>query len=131
MPKVRATLCAGGGSFECEAVPVSEHAFPRSWLARMGNPASMVFMDVVGDSMAPDIQDGDMVLVDQSVTRIDPRAVLAVGIEEAIYIKRVEPRGNGFIIRSDNPEYSPMEIYGDELATFRVIGKVVWLCRDV
>ena len=130
VPKAQAILCAGGGSFEVGALPVSEHPFPRQWLAKMGNPAAMVFMDVVGDSMEPGIQDGDMVLVDQSNTRISLRAVLAVGLDDAIYLKRVEQRNGGLLLRSDNSAYSDIEIHGDELNTFRVIGKVVWLCRD-
>jgi phage repressor protein C with HTH and peptisase S24 domain len=131
VPKVRARLCAGGGSFVVEAVPVAEHPFPRQWLARMGSPASMVFMDVIGDSMAPSIADGDMVLVDQSGVRLTPHAVYAVGVEDGIFIKRVEQRDGAIILHSDNPAYSDMELYGDELETFRVIGKVVWLCRDL
>ncbi|SBV94245.1 Bacteriophage CI repressor helix-turn-helix domain protein [uncultured delta proteobacterium] len=130
VPKVRATLCAGGGSLELEAVPVSEHPLPRAWLSRMGQPNAMVFMDVIGNSMEPGIRDGDMVLVDQSRTEMAAKTVLAVGYEDAIFIKRLEKRSNGLAMLSDNPEYGPVEIAGDELASFRVIGKVVWLCRD-
>ena len=130
IPKVQARLCAGGGSFEIEAVPVSEHPFPRAWLSRMGSPESMVFMDVIGNSMEPAIYDGDMVLVDQSVTQTASNAVMAVGYEDAIYIKRLEQRPRGLALISDNPEYAPMELAGDEMAMFRVIGRVVWLCRD-
>ena len=130
VPKVRARLCAGGGSFEMEAIPVAEHPFPYQWLSRMGSPKSMVFMDVVGDSMEPGIQDGDMVLVDQSNRQIGPQSVLAVGLEDAIYLKRVEKRNDAILLHSDNNAYSDIEIYGDELDNFRVIGKVVWLCRD-
>lgn len=128
--KVAARLCAGGGSFELAAIPVAEHPFPHAWLSRMGRPSAMVFMDVVGDSMAPNILDGDMVLVDQSSAQIMPQTVMAVGVEDAIYIKRLERRSDGILLRSDNPAYSDMELYGDELESFRVIGKVVWLCRD-
>lgn len=130
VPKVRATLCAGGGSLELEAVPVSEHPLPRAWLSRMGQPNAMVFMDVIGNSMEPGIRDGDMVLVDQSRTEMAARTVLAVGYDDAIFIKRLEKRPNGLAMLSDNPEYAPVEIAGDEMASFRVIGKVVWLCRD-
>lgn len=130
VPKAQARLCAGGGSFEVGALPVSEHPFPRQWLAKMGSPSAMVFMDVVGDSMEPGILDGDMVLVDQNNTQINPQAVLAVGLEDAIYLKRVEKRNGGILLHSDNNAYSAMELYGDELDSFRIIGKVVWLCRD-
>jgi len=130
VPKVEARLCAGGGSFEVEAQPVATHPFPRWWLAKLGSPSDMVFMDVVGDSMEPGICDGDTVLVDQSYTRIDLHSVLAVGVEDAIYLKRVERCGDGILLHSDNPGYAPMEIFGDELENLRVIGRVVWLCRD-
>ncbi|MDR2487920.1 MAG: helix-turn-helix domain-containing protein [Desulfovibrio sp.] len=131
IPKVRALVCAGGGSYAVEALPMASYLFPRRQLARMGRPESMVFMDVVGDSMEPGVQDGDMVLVDQSNTRISPEAILAVGIEDAIYLKRVETCGNRLVLRADNAAYADMELYGDELDSFRVIGKVVWLCRDL
>ena len=130
VPKVRATLCAGGGSLELEAVPVAEHPLPRAWLSRMGSPSAMVFMDVIGNSMEPGIRDGDMVLVDQSQNDIVPRTILAVGHEEAIFIKRLEKRTNSLVMLSDNPDYAPVAVRGDELDSFRVIGKVVWLCRD-
>lgn len=130
VPKALARLCAGGGSFEVEATPVSAYPFPRWWLAKMGSPSDMVFMDVVGDSMEPGICDGDTVLVDRGHTRIESHSVLAVGVEEAIYLKRVERCGDGIILHSDNAAYPPMELFGDELENFRVIGKVVWLCRD-
>ncbi|MDL2209976.1 helix-turn-helix domain-containing protein [Desulfovibrio sp. OttesenSCG-928-O18] len=130
VPKVRATLCAGGGSFELEAVPVSEHPLPRAWLSRMGSPNAMVFMDVIGNSMEPGIRDGDMVLVDQAAVEPTAKSILAVGYEDAIYIKRLERQANGFLLVSDNPDYAPIRVAGDEMASFRVIGKVVWLCRD-
>ncbi len=130
VPQVRARLCAGGGSLELEAVPVAEHPFPHSWLSRMGRPGAMVFMDVIGNSMEPGIQDGDMVLVDQANTRIAPKSVMAVGYEDAIFIKRLQTRPGGISLLSDNPDYAPVEIRGDEMNSFRVIGRVVWLCRD-
>lgn len=130
VPKVKAALCAGGGSMELEAVPVSEHPLPHSWLSRMGSPNAMVFMDVIGNSMEPGIRDGDMVLVDQSQNAIVSRAVLAVGYEDAIFIKRLEKRRGDLVMLSDNPDYAPVTVRGDELNSFRIIGKVVWLCRD-
>ncbi len=130
VPKVSATLCAGGGSLELEAIPVSEHPFPRGWLSRMGSPSDMVFMDVIGNSMEPGIRDGDMVLVEQSQKEVSQRSILAVGFEEAILIKRLGKRPGGLVMLSDNPDYEPMEICGEEMDSLRIIGKVVWLCRD-
>jgi phage repressor protein C with HTH and peptisase S24 domain len=130
VPQVRARLCAGGGSFELETALVARHPLPLAWLSRMGRPDAMVFMDVVGDSMEPGIADGDMVLVDQSVDAPQARAIMAVGFEDAIYIKRLERARSGITLLSDNPGYAPITIRGDEMDFFRVIGKIVWLCRD-
>lgn len=131
VPKASARLCAGGGSFEVEALHVAEYPMPLRWLSKMGRPSDMIFMDVVGNSMEPGICDGDMVLVDQGHTHItSDNGVLAVGVEDSIYLKRVEKRPGGLLLHSDNSGYSPMALLGDELRTFRVIGKVVWLCRD-
>ncbi len=132
VPKVRARLCAGGGSLEVEAVPVAEYPFPSRWLSGFGNPGKMVFMDVVGDSMEPEIRDGDMVMVDQSLTEhLVNNAVMAVGYEDNIFIKRLARIPGGIALLSDNPEYSPIRVQGDDLESLRVIGKVVWMCRDL
>ena len=130
VPRMSATLSAGGGSHEVGAYAVETHAFPRQWLSRMGNPSQMVFLDVVGNSMEPSICDGDMVLVDRTGTRATTHGVFAVGFEDTLYIKRVEQRSGMVILHSDNPDYSAMEICGDELHSFRILGKVIWLCRD-
>lgn len=130
VPKVAATVSAGGGSFEVATSAISTHPFPRQWLARMGRPEAMVFMDVVGNSMEPSIMDGDMVLIDQAGTNLMQDQIFAVGFEDTLYIKRVERRAQTVILHSDNPDYSDIWISGDELDSFRVIGKVVWLCRD-
>lgn len=130
VPKAAARLCAGGGSFEVDAVPVAEYPLPRAWLAGLGNPSSMVFMDVVGDSMEPGIYDGDMVLVDTSNHFVSPDKIFAVGFDDAIYLKRVERVGDTLRLLSDNAAYAAIELRGDELGSFRVIGKMVWLCRD-
>lgn len=130
VPKAAARLCAGGGSFEIEAQPVAAYPFPRWWLAKMGSPSAMIFMDVVGESMEPGICNGDTVLVDQSCKRPDPRNVLAVALDDAIYLKRVERCGDGIRLHSDNEQYADMELCGDELEQFHIIGKVVWLCRE-
>jgi len=55
--------------------------------------------------------------------------VIAVGVDDAIYLKRMEKASGGVLLHSDNTNYSPMKIRGDELDSLRVIGKVVWLCR--
>ena len=130
VPKVQARLCAGGGSWEVEAAPIDEHVFKEEWLARKGSPGSMVLMDVFGNSMEPEIREGDMVLVDQARLDIQPGAIYAVGYEDTVMVKRLERTPQGVSLHSDNPDYSPITIVGDELHSFRIIGKIVWISRE-
>lgn len=132
VPKVSAVLCAGGGSFEVEGAIVDHIALPQVLASGFGRTDKLVFMDVIGDSMEPGICSGDSVLIDQSVTSPTPGTVMAVGHEESIYIKRIGLSADGgIILASDNSNYSPIHLYGDDLDSFRVIGKLVWLCRDL
>ena len=130
VPKVRARLCAGGGSFEVGGAIVDYHAFRWEWLARRGNPDAMVLMDVVGNSMEPEIKEGDTVLIDQSQQDVYAGSIYAVGVEDTVLVKRVEKRPGALALLSDNPDYSDIVLAGDELDTVRVIGKLIWTGRE-
>jgi len=130
VPKVRARLCAGGGSFETGPGVGEYHAFRWAWLARKGQPDAMVLMDVFGNSMEPEIKDGDMVLLDQSQREIIAGQIYAVGVEDTVMVKRIEKRPKSLVLVSDNSDYHPIVFHGEELETVRIIGKIVWLCRE-
>ncbi|BFR47457.1 XRE family transcriptional regulator [Nitratidesulfovibrio sp. HK-II] len=132
IPKVRATLSAGGGSLETNGDRVGAYAFRSDWLTHKGQVSSMVLMDVVGDSMEPEIRNGDMVLIDQSQQRIVPGAIYAVGIEDGVLVKRLDLVPGTLVLSSINPTYSPIEVplRGDLADTVRVIGRVIWWCRE-
>ena len=134
VPLVAARLAAGKGSLETEGDVLSYFSFRQDWLCRKGNPDKMVLMKVCGDSMEPDIRHGDMVLVDQSKCQIYGHAIYAMGINEEIYIKQVETLPGGqLVLRSRNPEYSPIsvDLHGDLADSVRVIGRVIWCCREI
>ncbi|MES9996018.1 S24 family peptidase [Desulfovibrio aminophilus] len=130
VPKVRARLCAGGGSFETEGQVEGWYAFRADWLRARGNPASMVLMSVVGNSMEPEIREGDTVLVDQSRSDILAGGIYAVGVEDTVMVKRIEKLPGQLVLRSDNPDYDPVHLAGDQLDSVRVIGRVLWVSRE-
>ncbi|GAB6112451.1 LexA family transcriptional regulator [Desulfomicrobium escambiense] len=130
VPKVAARACAGGGSLELGDAVVDELPFERSWLARKGNPARMVAMDVVGDSMSPEIEPGDTILIDQSQSHVADNRLYVIGLGETIQVKRVQVRPGLVILFSTNQRYSPVTLQGDEMDTLRVIGRVLWCGRD-
>lgn len=132
VPLVAARLSAGMGSLEVSDAVERRYAFPSSFLHRKGNPAKMVVMRVEGQSMQPEIMDGDVVLIDQSKTNIRLGRIFALSIEEAIYLKRIDLLPGKAILKSVNPDYPPVEIEltGQLADQMRVIGQVLWVGRE-
>ena len=75
----------------------------------------------------------DMALIDQSKQQIYPHTIYAVGVNEEIYIKQIETLpGHRMLLRSLNERYEPIEVdlRGDMAESVRIIGKVIWWCRE-
>lgn len=132
VPLVAARLSAGTGSLQVDSDVETYFAFSSAFLHRKGNPQRMVVMRVEGDSMSPEIRDGDMVLIDQSKTEIRLGRIFAVGFEDSIYLKRIDKEPGKLLLKSVNPAYKPIEIrlVGQEADSFRVIGQVLWVGRE-
>ena len=121
VPLVVARLSAGSGSLEVSSEQEGGYAFRR-----------MVLMRVSGDSMVPEIQDNDLVLLDQGQTEIVSGRLYAIGFEDAIYIKRIDLLPGRIVLHSTNPAYPPvtLDLSGDCAEQFRVIGRVLWSGRE-
>ncbi|MCG8643289.1 MAG: helix-turn-helix domain-containing protein [Desulfobacterales bacterium] len=130
IPKVAARLSAGTGSFECEDHITDYLSFQTKWLAKKGSASQMVAMEVFGQSMEPVIKEGDTVLIDQSQKNILAGAIYAVGVEDTILVKRLEKHPNKLVLCSDNKDYAPIYLEREETDTIRIIGKVIWSCRE-
>jgi phage repressor protein C with HTH and peptisase S24 domain len=131
IPKVKARICAGSGSLETDGAIQGYYSFRIDWLKRKGSADKMVLMDIFGNSMEPEIKDGDSVLVDQSQKNVLAGALYAVGIEDTIMVKRIEKRPNQLVLLSNHKDYEPIYLTGDDADKVRIIGKVVWCCRDI
>lgn len=130
IPKVKARLSAGGGSFETGSEIEGFFSFQTSWLQTKGAATHMVMMDVFGTSMEPEIRDGDTVLIDQSQKDILAGAIYAVGIEDTVMVKRLEKHPQTLVLVSDNKSYAPIYLKKEDMISIRIIGKVIWVCRD-
>lgn len=130
IPKVKARLSAGGGSFEIGAEVQGYYAFQTEWLRTKGNPERMVLMDIFGNSMEPELKDGDSVLIDESQKNILAGAVYAVGVDDTIMVKRVEKHPNKLVLLSENRDYLPIFLEANECQGVRIIGKVIWVGRE-
>ncbi len=131
IPKVMAHLSAGDGSFDVDQNISEYYSFQKAWLRSKGNPHNMVLVDISGNSMEPELKDGDTVLVDRSKNEILAGAIYAIGVEDTVLIKRIEKLPDKLVLISDNAKYSPTFITGDDINRVRILGKVIWVCREI
>ena len=130
IPKVKARLSAGSGSFEVGSEIEGYYAFRKDWLNTKGNTAKMVLMDIFGNSMEPELKDGDTILIDESQKDILAGAIYAVGVDDTIMVKRLEKHPNKLVLISDNKDYEPVYLTESDIMNVRIIGKVIWAGRE-
>ena len=106
---------------------------PRSYLHGR-NSEDYFAMRVVGDSMYPDYQDGDVLLIlrQSSLDRSGQVAVVIYDGEDAT-LKKVEyvPGENWMKLLPINPQYPPRTIIGVDLDQCRILGLPKVLVRDI
>jgi phage repressor protein C with HTH and peptisase S24 domain len=119
---------AGTGSVVGDLeMPVAQLTFPPNYLRRIttSHPRHLRIISVKGDSMAPTLQDDDVVMLDASKTDLSWDGLFVLRYNDALHVKRVSrTRGQGFVrIISDNPLYEPFDLPAAEVAA---VGKVIW-----
>ncbi len=135
VPVHEADLAAGSGRENHTEVMIGQLAFRRSWLKRIGVSApSAVLARAAGESMAPTIHDGDMLLIDRSKREppsqlrgpkdMRPASIYAILDDGAARVKRIElaPAGT-LVLLSDNPAFAPEF---RPIPSVTIIGKVMW-----
>ncbi|MCY1672137.1 helix-turn-helix domain-containing protein [Novosphingobium sp. SL115] len=122
----------GGGGYLELPVKKKPRRFTRGWLRLFTQaPPSQIFIaQGIGDSMAPTIQNADIVIIDTSDTRLTMGdQIWAAAYGQTGVIKRLLPMPNGGVkIKSDNPLVESEMAYDGEL---HVIGKVVAVVRKM
>lgn len=129
-------VSAGPGALnEDVGEPETFNLFRMEWLNRITNTPNerLAVLRVAGDSMAMTLHNGDHVLVDRTVRRVERQAIYIIqdiGTSE-LQVKRCsrDPRSGMIDVKSDNPEYPSYE--GVREDRFAVHGRVIWLGRNV
>ena len=95
------------------------------------NQGEFFGLRIKGDSMKPDINNGDTVIVRQQSTANNGDVVIALVNGDDATCKKFEKLDNGIMLISNNSEYSPMYFSNEEVVTKPVviIGRVVELRR--
>ena len=99
------------------------------WLRERGiSPAQACLLTVAGDSMAPTLGDGDLVMIDERRTTIRNRHVYAfVDTDGTARVKRLDLVDNEMmVLTSDNPIHATETRRGPDLNRMRVLGEIVW-----
>ena len=95
------------------------------------NQGEFFGLRIKGDSMKPDINNSDIVIVKQQSTAYNGDVVIALVNGDDVTCKKFEKLDNGIMLISNNSEYSPMYFSNEEVITKPVviIGRVVELRR--
>ena len=90
------------------------------------NPASTFFLRAIGESMiGAGIHDGDLLVVDRSVSPRSGKVVIAM-VEGEMTIKRLVKQGGRTLLVPENPDYPEFDITGrDDAAVWGVVTHVV------
>lgn len=92
-------------------------------LARPGNIA----IRVAGDSMEPEIKDGDTIVIDTNCIECILNKIIVVNYQGAVYLKKYVEENGKIFLKSINPYYPKIRIGNRE--ELRVIGKLKSVMR--
>ena len=80
-------------------------------------------LNVVGDSMEPTLNDGDIVFMDRESTNPNRNGVYIVSTPVGVFVKRLQLKSDGTVaLVSDNESYSDEIVNAEDI---KVLGKVV------
>ena len=133
VPKVYARLDTNAEVLEKNQNIRSEYAFNRDWLSQKGDLINMVLMEVPGDSMSPELKNGDTVLIDQGQREIYIDKIYAVSIGKEVMIRYVERTPGKIILRGANSSWNNIEVdvHKDIDDPVKILGRVIWWCREI
>ena len=94
------------------------------------NGKNYSIIKVRGNSMSPEIQDGDLVLIEHHEgEQIIDNAVYLFMYENEVFVKRLSKNINEVIITSDNKDYPQIILHKEEINNLYIIGKVFGFAR--
>jgi len=116
---------AGGGALNDEDAAQSMH-LDEAMVAYLGGESAIKHLQaihVLGDSMEPTLQDGDVVFIHRELTNPRKAGIYVVATPAGLFIKRLQLHTNGDVaLVSDNLAYAPEQVRTEDV---RVLGKVV------
>ena len=132
IPGYNIQISAGNGSESEKEQVTRKLAFRHRWLKYKGlNEKDLVLVFTKGDSMEPTISDNNTLMIDTSQTQLQDGHIYVIRTNDHLVVKRVQNTLNGFYLISDNKEYKEIELTYNEADDLQVIGRVVWIGKDL
>lgn len=127
-------LSAGNGHEGIEIVMDEKQpqAFRADWIRKKGlKPVHLACMTADGPSMESRIQDGDALVVDTSQKEVVDGKVFGIWYDGGARVKRLyRLPGGGLRIKSDNPDFAPIDLMPGQLEHVHIIGRVVHVAGE-
>src|SRR5580658_1120896 len=125
MPRNRIRFASGrDGILRSEQV-VDSIAFRAEWVKQTlkADPRDLILIEAVGDSMAPTVEDADLILANLAEPRFRQDGIYLFRNESGLVVKRIQRRPDGkLLMRSDNQKYEEMVV-----SNVSIIGRVIWI----
>lgn len=134
IPGYSVQISTGPGAFpSSHEQPSRKLAFRRKWLRYRGlNEKDLVLVFAKGDSMEPTISDNNTLMIDTSQRELSDGSIYVIRTDHHLIAKRVQQLWNkGILLLSDNKEYKEQLVEPSEADDLEVIGRVVWIGKDV
>lgn len=130
VPLLNVTVSAGAGvPVPWEEEVVHKILLSKHWVRQHTSASSFNTLAVVtarGDSMSPTFNDGDILLVDASISSIKLDAIYVLSRDGELFVKRIQRNVDGTVeIISDNPSYRPQRIEDPGKSGLLVLGRVL------
>jgi hypothetical protein len=124
IPRLPLGASAGPGALAGTELPIGNLRFSARWLKGLGlDPSMLSVIEVEGDSMEPNLRDGDEILVDRT-PRPMRSGIHVIRLDDVLLVKRLEPGPVGTLrVISDNPAYARAERPQEDV---EILGRVVW-----
>jgi hypothetical protein len=130
IPKLAVGASAGPGAINDAETLAGKIGFDEKWLRKQGlEPSKLSLIRVDGDSMAPTLNHGDDIMVDNSASATALRdGIHVIRLDDVLMVKRLAKGPVGRLsVMSDNPAYPDWpDVDGADVA---IIGRVVWAGR--
>lgn len=133
IPGYNVEVAAGVGTFPGGEESTRKLAFRHKWLRFRGlKPENLVLVFAKGDSMEPTINDNNTLMIDTSNRELIDGHIYVIRTDGHLIVKRIQKLWNkGILLLSDNKEYREQQIEPNEADDLEVIGKVVWIGKDL